>query len=758
MKLPIILSLLALTSVGTVSANNVFHKNKSYKFGSNVINPRFAQKKAIKVAAEAGSLPQGYTLYEDFEEWDGTESWQPEGWTFDHKVVEAGHPLWRAYGYDALDPVNYPSSCYIFFHFTQPVDEWLITPEFSVEDGMIFSADCFNAGTYYYDIDAEMFTSKINSIRKVNDFIIHISTDNGKTWTPLYSIPDQMSAEGYTLAYQYWDRHGWETIQIDLSDYAGETAKIAFQIVGDKAPGDESSESSGVDNVMVGYPGVNVSYQRPFPALFYGLTDTDLQIPGTFMVVPVHHPVVFPNSSDTKGATYFWKVDHTDGEYIDDSQGDLTVTYGTNHETEVTSRNNIYEMPVLNGSGQFLAEKEYKLPGFIQAGGRGEYQIKYSDTDIEWLTFGLSVADPQTEGTRTYADMTVPYFGYNQESDRYWTCKTFGLTINEYEQEGYRNSTTDWSKLTHYANFFYTSDHPIVIEGIRTNAYGRGFGYNGLLTGAKFTAEIYFIGDDYVISETPNYSIDLKGEDVTVIDRYSTNHILTLNFKLDEPIAISNKDCQAFVVAITGFHDPDHIDYFSPEMSANDNPDGLALGWTGKLTRWGDYQLPLSWGPVLNHTEETEAEGGQLISFYIMLDAAYPWLQGEDEVTVQPNEEVTLKFDSFYEAKDLTVEGMPEWLTLVSRSGKYGETNFTFKSTTDKDATAKVTFKSLGVEKVVTINNGKGSLDGVDSIEIDSENGPARYYNLQGIEVQNPAAGGIYFKVTGDKVTKVLVK
>lgn len=765
MKLPVIISLMALTSIGAVSAaNDVFQTAKPYATaGSHKINPRFAQKRTVKFAAPEAetksSLPQGYTLYEDFEEWDGTVEWQPEGWTFDHKKVEDGHPLWRAYGYDPLDPVNYPSTSYVFFHFTQPVDEWLISPEFSVEKGMWFTADCFNTGTYYFDIDADMFTGKINSIKKVNDFIIHISTDNGATWKPLYSIPDEMMKENYTFAYEYWDRHGWETIQLDLADYAGQTAKIAFQIVGDKPSDSESSDASGIDNVTVGLPTPEVSYGRPESALFFGLTDTDIFVPATFMVVPVHRPVTFTNNSATPGAVYSWTVDHTDGEYVDDNQKELTVTYGTNHKTEKDSRNNIYNMPVLTATGDYFAEKSYSMPGFLQAGGRGEYEIQYYDEttgerDAEWLQLGLSVVDPQTEGTRTYADVILPYFGYNLESDRYWTCRTFGLTVNEYEQQGYRDSKTDWSQLTHYANFFYTSDQPLVIEGIRTNAYGRGYGYNGTMPGAKFTAEIYYLDEDFTIPEKPNYSVDLAGKDVTVIDRNASNHILTLNFKLDEPVVVSKKDCPAFVVAITGFRDPENIEYFSPEMSANDNPDGLALGWTGKLTRWGDYQLPLSWGPVLYHTEETELPGQQLISFYIMLDGAYTWLEGEDEVTVQANEEVTVTLDSYYDAKELKVEGLPEWLSLVSSEGKWGETRFTFKSTSAADATAKVTFKAPGVEKVLTVNNGKGAQDGIDEIAAD---GSVRYYNPQGIEVRKPSTG-IYFKVSGNKVTKIFHK
>ena len=47
---------------------------------------------------------------------------------------------------------------------------------------------------------------------------------------------------------------------------------------------------------------------------------------------------------------------------------------------------------------------------------------------------------------------------------------------------------------------------------------------------------------------------------------------------------------------------------------------------------------------------------------------------------------------------------------------------------------------------------------GVNDILSGDENAPVRYYNLQGVEVANPAAGSIYIKVQGKEAKKVLVK
>ena len=54
--------------------------------------------------------------------------------------------------------------------------------------------------------------------------------------------------------------------------------------------------------------------------------------------------------------------------------------------------------------------------------------------------------------------------------------------------------------------------------------------------------------------------------------------------------------------------------------------------------------------------------------------------------------------------------------------------------------------------------NFKGESTGVEDITVDDQNGVAVYYNMQGVRVAYPAAGGLYIKVQGKKATKVLVK
>lgn len=56
--------------------------------------------------------------------------------------------------------------------------------------------------------------------------------------------------------------------------------------------------------------------------------------------------------------------------------------------------------------------------------------------------------------------------------------------------------------------------------------------------------------------------------------------------------------------------------------------------------------------------------------------------------------------------------------------------------------------------KTVTVT---GTSTSVVDVIADDENAPVEYFNLQGVRVENPAAGGLYIKRQGSKVTKVIL-
>ena len=665
----------------------------------NTLNPEM-RKAPLRLSSR-----EGYVIYEDFEDWDTVdEAWLPAGWTIDHKDSPQSNRGWKMtkplYQYDYID-----SKCLTYELFDDEVDEWVITPEFTVAPGMEL---CWSTMTspYYFDWDY-IDTSKgmQDEYVQINDMIINVSSDGGQTWTPIFSHAEKLMEESGGNFFNMFN-YTVRPFTASLEDFVGERVVVGFQIVG------HGGNTTFLDDVSIGLPPTNTSYVRPLSNLFFGLTDTDENVPASIMAGPVYQPVRYSNTTPVKNADFVWEYEDTEGENVSYDK-DLYVTYTTDYTSEATTRNNMYPFPVLYGSSESTAPDEFTYPGFYQAGGRGEYERYFVDTqDYEVIQLGLTIIDPITEGSATYADIALPYFGYNQESDRFWSQYTFG---NDYDD-------ANWSHLEKFGDFFYTPDTPLVIEGIRTNAYGK------ISRNTVFTVEIYPLNAGYQIADTPLATAICTGNDIKIVDFYSASDFLGLNFKFDEPVVISKSQAPYFLVAIGGFRDAENVQYFSPEMSNYSNPNNLGLGWTGHQMCWGGEMLPFSWSPVANYTND------ELVSFYIMLDAIFPWLESsENEVTVAPGSSKTLTLDSYYDAKDLEITGLPLWLT-ARISGRYDKTVVTFSASnqaTDVDS-ATVTISGPGVSKVINVNTGTS---GVDEINADTPKGEGVVYTLDGRRV-----------------------
>lgn len=680
---------------------------------SPALNPGFMMRKPIM----KGDMPEGMVLYEDFEEWNGEDSqWLPEGWTRRHILPEGIEEAWAMYMPDG--EMLFSKSLVFPYLIKGEVDSWIITPEVTITDDMEVKWECLSAGSYYYDWEYLDFTTfEFSEMVIVNDFLVNISTDGGETWTLLKSIAEEYSdiTNYFELLY---DCTGFKTFSVSLEDYVGKNVMIGFQVVG------ELEQSAVIDNVMIGRPQLELSYSKPEGSLWYGLTKYDVMLPASILTVPVFEPVTYYNTSENRNVTYSWTYDDTEGEgKTSDNQEELTIIYETNYSTPSTTRNNIYDMPVLSGVSPTSSDTEFSYSNWVQAGNKAQWEIYYTDVmEYETLDFGMTVADPRTEGTATYADIALPYFGYNQESDRFWTYYTFG----DYGDEN------NWAHLTHYADFFYAGDAPLVINGVHTNAYGKISPYS------IFFVDIYPIDENFEISDTPLASSICSGEDLIIFDRGGASDYISINFTFEEPVVISKDVTPYYIVAISGFNDPDNIDYFSPEMSDYSNPEGLALGWIGKELSFDGDLLPLSWSSVYSVVQD-------FVSFYIMLDATYPWLQAQDEVIMESGS-AEVPLNSYYEGSELQIENLPSWLK-ADADGVYGDAKLSLTSTGSTGDEAEITLKGYGVSKTIKVKmEGEG---GVENLK--GDNNENVIYNLQGIRLNDEnLPSGIYI-INGKK-------
>lgn len=697
-----------------------------------ILNP---EAKGLKKTSKMEAPREGYVIYEDFEGWDGiTPGWMPEGWTVDHRDSPESDRGWKMTKPELVfDFIKSKCATYELFG-EEPVDEWLVTPEFAVTSGMEL---CWSAMTSPYFYDWSYFNDKTYQLDKfeiINDLKVNVSIDGGATWETIYNHAEELIKETKGNFFAMFD-YTVRPFTASLEKYAGKTVKVGFQVTGTEG------NTTFIDDVSVGLPETGTSYVRQLSNLYMGLSKYDENVPASIMVGPVYSPVKYSNTTKTKNAEFTWTYTDSSGEEKTSNEKNLEVTYTTDYTSAATTRNNMYRFPVLKGSSASTAPDEFTFPGFYQAGGKGEYERHYVDTDeYEIVDLGLTVIDPVTEGSATYADIAVPYFGYNQESDNFWGGYVYG--------EDWPSLANDsWAHLERYADFFYTPDTPIVIEGVRTNAYGK------ISRNTKLVAEIYFLNGGMQIKEKPDYTAVCTGDDITIIDRYSSSDILSFDFKFDEPIVVSKSKVPYFVVAIGGFRDAENVDYFSPELSAYNNPNGLGLGWLGLERQYMGVQSPLSWSPVSNLT------GDELVSFYIMLDATFPWLEGEDtEVNFDEISTANIALDSYYPAERLKLEGVPEWIE-ASLSGRYGATNLTLTAVNvpEGEQSGEVKVTGPGVSKTIKVRaTGNSSLNEVSA---DIADGATVYYTLDGKRADSAnLRPGFYIKKEGSKASKIIVR
>lgn len=693
--------------------------------GNTRINPYL--KKAAKTS-ENGTI-----LSEGFEAWDGEDlSWLPEGFATVSKSERETAKGWEiTSGEDlAMAGVGGLSGNALAINFdSELLDEWVVFPEVTLGDNMILSLSTFNDGVWYFSVENvdwdtyEYIGDKIPAY----DQKIMISEDGGANWTELKSLAADFADYGF---FELLNSQTYSPSKVDVSlaEYSGKKVKLAFRYVG------IDGNLGVLDNIMIGYPQMDLSYSNPLGTLYFGMSEDAIAMGNSFLVGPVYKPWVFYNNSYADGAKYSWNYFDENAEWaVSDEQDTLEVTYHTDYTNEFTTSNNLYYTPILNGTAPGYSDGSYTRGKFLQAGGKGVMEAQLQDGTTKMVDLGLGVIDPSAEGATTYSDQLTPVFGYSGDVDNYWSEYTFGEDADE----------NNYVRYNGFMNFFYTGDAPIVINGVRVTAFAN------ISDGAKMKAEILPLSDEGVPAEEAYATAYCEYDDMFIIPHGSnaTNDIVTLKFKFDEPVVMSSDVCMAYVVKISGFNDPEHVEYFNPMMSEESNPDGYALGWIEKSIVMDGGEPRTSLTPVVNYLEDL------YVSFYIMLDAEYPWLEGPESVNIGAGGFAEVIFDSSVEGKDLKFDNMPDWLSAKAE-GIHGDTKVTFQiPLTDQiKGSATVTVTAPGVSHDIIVN---ADSNGVSGIEADAAY--THIYDLSGTRVKSMDAAGVYIvKDASGKVKKII--
>ena len=142
-------------------------------------------------------------------------------------------------------------------------------------------------------------------------------------------------------------------------------------------------------------------------------------------------------------------------------------------------RNNFILPPTLTATAPGSAPGSYTAPYvFFQAGGKAERRTAQGEFEFDLLPFAYQNSGIiyTTVDDETIGDLALPVFGYNVNSDTYWT---------NYSLNGETPNESDYSHLEAIANIFFPSTAPLVVHGVNVYGYGK-IGDN-----ATFTATIY---------------------------------------------------------------------------------------------------------------------------------------------------------------------------------------------------------------------------------------------------------------------------
>jgi hypothetical protein len=377
-----------------------------------------------------------FTLFETFEAWDKTQTWLPQGWTWESKTgISRDNPdniTWfTAAASMGMRPTDGKYFEWINFGMEQRQDEWLISPSIvpQTNDTLFFDA---NFTPYWMLLNMESY--EIDFDRPASTLRALISTDNGENWTSLWNAIDDYRQYTPDELAEFFSDAEWHEIKISLTAYVGKTVKVAFRYEG------FFGDSNGLDRI-------SVSRERPFtpkapeasyaiPQGFFlaGLSPKGAGIPGV-MFAPAYLPVTWNNTSFDANQ-YHWTMPNIYG----------TGTY-TSSEENPSARyiHDGYYFPTLTvdwdgkESEPYSWEKEtpdlpYEKAVFF-AGGTIAEQAKNTGLDIP----GLGV------GNFNLINSIAPYMFSPGD---YW----FGTTLD--------NSTDG------IANFFDEPAQPYVLNGV----------------------------------------------------------------------------------------------------------------------------------------------------------------------------------------------------------------------------------------------------------------------------------------------------
>ncbi|MDE6338524.1 MAG: choice-of-anchor J domain-containing protein [Muribaculaceae bacterium] len=695
----------------------------------------------------------GFVLYENFSDWDGTMEWVPEGWSKEHYGTGSASSSWFAGIYEYGIPCRPVDGLYLYgigYSDTDKQDEWLITPEVEISEGMQLTYWLYLRPLSLYDYNALGKRYALYTLQ------IMVQPEGGEWVTVRDYAEDYKDYEDidlYKIVYQMTQSTDMYKQTVSLADFVGKKVKIAFRYVG------KDGDAVFIDGVGVGLPEIeNVTYTEPANVLFYGLSHNAFYsgLTNDVAIYPVNAPLKWVNSSDAD-ATYSWEYQITESLDFQTSanQKELEVTYHPDYSSPISISNNFYYPPTLTAKAPGKASGFYKAPYFcLQAGGKPRFE--FDDTYFEccMLPFPLALSDWDVIGIRDgkLGAWSVAVFGHNEFTDDYWL---------NYYLNGAEKKPGNYASLRGIANVFWPSkDASLVLNGINIYGYGR------IWPEAQLKVSVYALpstGNGNVSANFEDFKkigeTTVTGEVIETAYGEDSKDLMYIPFRFDAPVIVRGSDeYLAYAFMFEGFNS-EHVEEFMPAQSINADPFGRTFGYT-----LHEIDLSGQEGGLPKHYEfekirysyegkEMHPDGG----FAIGLVGEYPWLTAESDKIVLGKDDIegVASLGSYYDGSRLSVE-LPEGL-FGYFEGQYNDCKLKVRRLADTTATitGNAVVKGPGVEVTIPVEAAPGQSN-VDEIITDSV--VEAYYDLSGRKVISPEAGIYIVKYSDGKVRKVVVK
>lgn len=692
--------------------------------------------------------PQNASFFEDFESHAGQLDWLPEGWTeintpenkttqemCSHNInnswaaQDTGDGYWTAITSDGV------KECWIHFTYSwsyvngegetikgeaAPQDEWLITPEITVQDGhdLFFLGELDLGAVFNFDWN-EMAYDRSNV---ECDLEVLATVDDGANWTSLWKASsDVCSKMTDDEMYDVMAELAYDNYTVDLKDFYGKTVKLAFRYTN---IGGIAGNSAAVDAVTVCAPAAEAAYGLPDGNLLVGMSDGLSVRSQSEALMPAYTDIQWTAGSNMYTSSNSWTFYDAEGDERGTFTGaDVTISYPY-------SAGKTVPWPLLTASNK---------------AGSDTFSYDGKDANKGGIYFGGSLPPLTFEG---YDGVETLYLGNFDYQHKRMTVTNLGGEDYVYGTHGADAWGTGITQVK-FGNLFLAPPAPLVVTDVLLT-----LGEFDADDDAEFTLEIHRVSASGDIDATPAVTAKVKGADIDGFGFYPVKFVLDEPFVMDGMTIMfvsgfaNNPKVRSFAACAQALgNDAAHnyaymmfdingsLQLYSAAQALEDYSSALCLGLNGT------YHF-LSLADEMDQIIDLDSETNSRQVAAIASNAPTEWwiVDGEDKLP-------------------LVAEGTAyDWLTVKPYTAEDGSHSIVFSAEpTDKNRAKTVRVANHGGQIQMRVR--QSATDGIRAVETEINDGPVQYFNLQGVAV--PGADlvpGVYIRRQGTRVSKVTVR